>query len=253
MVNRLWQHHMGRGIVGTPNDFGTQAEPPTHPELLDYLASELIRGGWKLKPLHKLIMTSSVYTQAGVENSSNLAVDPDNKLWWRRPSRRLEAEAVRDALLAVSGTLQPDMYGPPTADENSPRRSVYLRVKRSQPIPLMQLFDAPEAIQSIGQRQLTTVATQALTMMNSPFMRQRAEQLAKRVRPTPAVELPGAVEEAYRIALSRRPTDAEKARMLAFIAQQAATYAGDPNAAADMAVADFCQVLLCSNEFVYVD
>ena len=253
MANRLWQHHMGRGIVATPNDFGTQGEPPTHPELLDYLASEFVKGGWRLKPLHKLLMTSAVYMQGGAEVPANTALDVDNKLWWRRPSQRLEAESVRDAMLAVSGTLQLDMYGPATADENGPRRSVYLRVKRSQPVALMQLFDAPEAIQSIGQRQVTTVATQALTMMNSPFVRQRAEQLAKRARPSASVELPAAVEEAYRVAVSRRPTEAERARMLAFIAAQAASYGGDPAAAAERGLVDFCQVLLCSNEFVYVD
>src|SRR5262249_39058157 len=105
IVNRLWQHHMGRGIVGTPNDFGVQGEPPTHPELLDFLAGALIRGGWKLKPIHKLIMTSAVYMQGGETNDAALKSDPQNKLWWRRPARRLEAEAIRDCLLAVSGTL----------------------------------------------------------------------------------------------------------------------------------------------------
>jgi hypothetical protein len=145
------------------------------------------------------------------------------------------------------------MYGPGTLDENSPRRSIYLTVKRSKPVPFLQLFDAPEPSQSMGQRQVTTVATQALTLMNSPFVRQRAEQLARRVRPSASVELPAAVEEAYRIALCRRPGDDEKATMLAFVNAQAKKY--DPNGAGgmDRALADFCQVLLCSSEFVYVE
>jgi Protein of unknown function (DUF1553)/Protein of unknown function (DUF1549)/Planctomycete cytochrome C len=252
IVNRLWQHHLGRGLVATPNDFGAQGEPPTHPELLDYLAGELIRGGWKLKPLHKLIMTSAVYMQGNETTEASLKADPANRLWGRRPARRLEAEAIRDALLAVSGTLDTTMYGPGTLDENVPRRSVYLTVKRSRLIPLLQMFDAPEAIQSIGGRQTTTVATQALAMMNAPFVRQRADKFAQRVRPKSAEGLPQAVDDAYRIALARRPTAVERERMLAYVAQQIEGHGKDPKAL-DLALTDFCQVLLCLNEFVYVD
>jgi hypothetical protein len=252
IVNRLWQHHMGRGLVATPNDFGFQGDRPTHPELLDYLAGELIRNGWKLKPIHKLIMASAVYQQLGDDSPANRAADPDNKLWWRKPSRRLEAEAVRDSLLAAGGTLDTTMYGPGTLDEANPRRSVYLTVKRSRPVPILQLFDSPEAIQSIGQRQVTTVPTQALALMNSPFVRKQAELLAKRVRPSATVELPAAVEAAYRTALGRKPTAAEKERALAFVPRLAESYGkGEPATA--RAFADFCQVLLCSNDFVYVD
>jgi len=252
IVNRLWQHHLGRGLVATPNDFGAQGEPPTHPELLDYLAGELIRGGWKLKPIHKLIMTSAVYMQGNEMMEASLKADPSNSLWSRRPARRLEAEAIRDALLAVSGTLDTTMYGPGTLDENVPRRSVYLTVKRSRLIPLLQMFDAPEAIQSIGGRQTTTVATQALAMMNSPFVRQRAEKFAQRVRPAAAEGLPQVVDNAYRVALARRPTDTERKRMLEYLAQQIEIHGKDPKAL-DLALTDFCQVLLCLNEFVYVD
>ncbi len=183
LVNRLWQHHFGRGIVATSNDFGLQGEPPTHPELLDYLAAELLRLGWRIKPIHKLIMTSAVYRQDGAVNAANVEVDPQNKLWWRQPARRLEAEVIRDALLAVSGTLDMAMYGPGSLDVNNPRRSIYLKVKRSQMVPLMQMFDAPEAIQSIGERSTTTVATQSLAFLNSPLVRQRADKLAQQVRP----------------------------------------------------------------------
>jgi hypothetical protein len=250
MVNRLWMHHMGRGIVATPNDFGQQGDPPTHPELLDFLSHELIRNGWRLKPLQKQIMTSSVYMESGETPDASLTRDPENKLCWRHPSQRIEAEAVRDSLLAVSGSLDEKMYGPGTLDESNPRRSIYLTVKRSKPVLLMQIFDAPEAMQSIGQRQVTTVATQALTLMNSPFVRAKAEQLAKRVRPDAKVELGKAIEQAYRLAFCRSATDEEKARMTSFIERQARTYAKN---GLDTAMADFCQVLLCSDEFVYVD
>ncbi|MBL8793254.1 MAG: DUF1553 domain-containing protein [Planctomycetia bacterium] len=251
IVNRLWQHHMGKGIVATPNDFGVQGEPPTHPELLDYLAGELIKNGWKLKPLHKLIMRSAVYQQTGDASDANLKADPANKLWWRRPARRLEAEAIRDGLLAVSGALDVTMYGPGTLDENSLRRSVYLTVKRSKLVPMMQMFDAPEAIQSIGVRSTTTVATQALAMMNSPFVRKRAEQLAARIRPKDAAGLPQAVDDAYLTAVGRRATTAERDRMVSFINQQIESNKNPK--ALDLALADVCQVLLCSNEFVYID
>ncbi len=246
IVNRLWQHHFGRGLVRTPNDFGVQGEPPTHPELLDWLAAELVRGGWRLKPTHRLIMTSAAYQQDGAANAVGLRLDPHNHLWWRMPPRRLEAEAVRDALLAVGGALDRTRFGPGTLTETSPRRSIYLTVKRSRLLPLLQAFDAPEPIQSIGERQLTTVPTQALALMNSPFVRQQAEKLARLVRPPTAEGLPAAVEEAYRRALARRPSAVERQTMLDFIRRPGP-------AGLDGALADFCQVLLCLNEFIYVD
>jgi hypothetical protein len=246
IVNRLWQHHMGRGLVATANDFGVQGEPPTHPELLDWLAMELIRDGWKLKPIHKLIMTSAVYMQNTDAPAASLQADPQNRLWWRHPTRRLEAEAIRDALLAVGGTLDMTMYGKGSLDGNVPRRSIYLTIKRSQPISFLQLFDAPEAIQSIGDRPATTVATQALAMMNSPLIRQSAEKLAQRVQPKPA-EMTRAIDDVYRIALGRRPSPAERKTMQTFISKQTAT------GRKVQAFADLCQVILCSHEFVYVD
>lgn len=249
IVNRLWQHHMGRGLVGTPNDFGAQGEAPTHPELLDYLASELIKNGWQLKPIHKLIMTSAVYMQSNQVNPENLKIDPQNRLWWRHPTRRLEAEAIRDNLLAVSGTLDLKMFGVGTLDGNSPRRSIYLTVKRSQMIPLLQMFDVPEALQSIGERSVTTVPTQSLAFMNSPFVRGAAQKLAVRVRAKSDVD---SIENAYLIALGRYPSDGERNRMRSFIEQQTESYGKSPQAR-EQAVVDFCQVLLCLNEFIYVD
>ena len=210
IVNRLWQHHLGRGIVATPSDFGSQGVAPTHPDLLDYLAAELIRGGWKLKPIHKLIMMSAVYRQSGESDAVATKTDPDNLLWWRRGARRLEAEVIRDALLAVSGSLDKKMFGTGSLDESNPRRSVYLRVKRSNLIPFLQLFDAPDSIQSIGHRDVTTVPPQALSMMNSPLVRQLAEKFAKRIHTRPNTRPEKVVHDAYNLALSRPPTDSEQ-------------------------------------------
>src|SRR5262249_38315134 len=150
------------GIVATPSDFGERGQRPTHPELLDWLASELIKGGWRLKPIHKLILTSSVYRQSSHADLAKTRLDPDNGLFWHRPCKPLEAEVLRDALLAVSDTLEPKMYGPGTLDEGSKRRSIYFTVKRSKLIPMMQVFDAPEALVSLGERPTTTIAPQAL-------------------------------------------------------------------------------------------
>ena len=236
---------MGKGIVATPNDFGVQGDAPTHPELLDFLAKELIKNGWRLKPIHKLIMTSAVYMQSNETNAANLKADPTNKLCWRHPTRRLEAEVIRDNLLAVAGTLDRTMYGPGTLDGNSPRRSVYLTVKRSQLIPFLQMFDVPEALQSIGERSVTTVPTQSLAFMNSPMVRGAAEKLAARVRGKSDVE---SIEQAYLIALARRPSDSERERMRLFIAGN-----GNTPQARDQALVFVCHVLLCSNEFIYVD
>ena len=250
IVNRLWQHHFGKGLVRTPNDFGAQGEPPTHPELLDYLAAELIRGGWKLKPIHRLIMTSAAYQQGSEANEAAAKADPQNRLWWHVPPRRLEAEAVRDGLLAVGGSLDSTMFGPGTLDENSPRRSVYLTVKRSRLLPMLQAFDSPEPIQSVGERSQTTATTQALMMMNSRLVRQQAEKLARVVLPATAADVPQAVEKAYRIALGRPPTDTERRRMTDYILRSAG---GAGPKGLETATADFCQVLLCLNEFLYLD
>ena len=250
IANRLWQHHFGRGIVATPNDFGAQGEAPTHPELLDYLAQELIRGGWKLKPLHKQIMLSAAYMQAGDVRPEALKLDPTNRLWGRRPPMRLEAEAVRDALLAVGGSLDRTPYGPGSLDVNTPRRSVYLMVKRSQPVAMLQMMDAPEAIQSIGERSLTTVPTQSLAFMNSPLVRKQADNLARQLSPLASKSVGDAIDQAYLTVLGRRPVAVERERMLSFIDRQTASYGSSGR---DQAVADCCQVLLCLNEFVYVD
>lgn len=251
IVNRMWQHHFGQGIVGTPNDFGAQGERPTHPELLDWLASELIKSGWKLKPIHKLMMLTAAYQQGNEVNPENVKIDPSNRLLWYYKPQRLQAELIRDALLAVGGSLDATMYGP-SVMENTPRRSVYLRVKRSELIPFMTVFDAPEPTQSVGTRIDTTLPTQALTMMNSPFVRQQAEKLAALIKPADAANAAQAIDRGYQIAFGRSATDGERQRMLAFIELQQKPADGAA-VDANRGWVEFCHVLLCLNEFVYVD
>jgi cytochrome c553 len=254
IVNRLWQHHMGRGIVGTPSDFGLQGERPTHPELLDFLASELIANGWRLKPIHKLILMSAVYRQGGQYDNTRAAVDVDNKLYWRRAPRRLEAEVIRDALLAVSGTLDRRPFGPGTLDPNHKRRSIYFFVKRSQLVPSMVLFDAPDGLQGIEQRTTTTIAPQALLLMNSTTVRRCAECLAQRVGAAKGKPPAEAVASGYLLALARVPSEKELAEAVQFIREQTASYQADGKADAEhVALTDFCQVLLGLNEFLYID
>lgn len=252
MVNRLWHHHFGRGIVGTPSDFGTQGFRPTHPELLDYLALQLIKENWNLKPIHKLLMMSAVYQQSGRSNASGVKHDPENYLWWRRPAIRMDAEIIRDNLLAVGGTLDKKMFGAGSLNQEENRRSVYLRVKRDKLIPILQLFDAPDAIQSVGKRNVTTVPPQALAMMNSPFIRKLSENLASRVRSEGKKSLEQTVNDVYAISLSRQPTPEEQQQMLQFIHYQTESYGKNPKAS-ELAVADFCQLIICTNEFVFVD
>ncbi|MEE3371920.1 MAG: PSD1 and planctomycete cytochrome C domain-containing protein [Planctomycetota bacterium] len=252
IVNRLWHFHFGRGIVATPSDFGTRGELPTHPQLLDWLASELIRGQWKLKPIHRLILTSQTWMQASSRLAESEQLDPENRLWWRRGARRLDAELIRDSLLQVSGRLDRKMFGKGSLDQKTPRRSVYLTVKRGQLIPILQLFDAPDAMQGVGQRNQSTVAPQALAMLNSPFVRELAGHFAKRIRPDAKTSLEAVVDAAYRIALSRAPAPEEREAMRVFIENQITTRDGQEQAA-QLAVRDFCQLLFCCNEFIYVD
>jgi mono/diheme cytochrome c family protein len=254
IVNRLWQHHLGRGLVATPSDFGTRGEPPTHPELLDWLASELIARGWKLKEIHKLILTSAVYMQDGRTDELRLKSDRENKLVWHLPTRRLEAEAIRDGLLAVSGTLDDKMYGPGTLDESSHRRSIYFTVKRSKLIPMMVVFDAPEALVGVGDRPATTIAPQALMLMNNPQVRTWAKGLAKRVAADSKTPIEAAVRSAYAWVLSRPPTADELADAVAFVQSQTDVYrkAGKSDAR-ELALTDFCQTVMCLNEFVFVE
>ena len=257
MVNRLWHHHFGRGIVGTPNDLGTQGDPATHPELLEWLANRLVESRWSLKSIHRLIVTSAVYRQSGVVNEAARAKDPDNKLLWHRRPTRLEGESIRDALLAAAGTLDATMYGRAGLDVKVPRRSIYLNVKRSEPIGFLQVFDQPEPVQPVGARGVATVPTQALAMMNSPFVRSAAEGLAKRARTTlaiPPADPSGsaAIDFCFTAALSRQPSEAEREKFAALLAAREQA-AGDAAAGRQAALADVCHLMFCLNEFVYVD
>lgn len=254
IVNRLWQHHFGRGIVSTPNDFGAQGERPTHPELLDFLATELIRNGWRLKPLHKLIMMSATYMQSSEYDGARFAADPDNTLLWRMPLRRLEAEAIRDSMLTVSGTLDPTMFGPGTLDESMRRRSIYFFTKRSQLIPMMVLFDAPNSLQGLGNRGSTTIAPQALAMMNNPQVQSFARAFAQQIFPKFNKSPVSAVRYAYQLAFARDPDEAELSDGVTFIQSQADSYhAAGKQSATELALANFAQALLSLNEFVYVE
>jgi mono/diheme cytochrome c family protein len=250
VVNRVWQHHFGRGIVATPSDFGFQGERPTHPDLLDWLAVDLVHNGWQLKRLHKLIVTSSVYLQDSRSDEARAQVDRENTLYWRHTPRRLEAEAIRDALLAVGGGLDLTMYGPGTLDPNMSRRSIYFQIKRSQLIPTMMLFDWPEHLVSIGQRSVTTTAPQALMFMNSPLGRRSALGLAERVS---GESDDASVRHVYQIAYGREPTAQEIKLSLAFIAKQSVGYKNDGRREPDrMARVDLCQALISMSEFIYI-
>jgi len=254
IVNRLWQHHMGRGIVGTPGDFGFQGERPTHPELLDWLAGELIARGWSLKAIHKLILTSSAYRQETAGDRDKARVDPENRLYWRRTPRRLQGEVIRDSMLAVGGLLDDRMFGPGTLDPNHKRRSIYFFVKRSQLPTMMTLFDGPDTLQGMEARAVTTIAPQALLLMNNKLVRDCAEGLARRVTPAEGKDVAGPVQQAYLAALARRPTEEERKDAVAFVKEQQDSYQADGRKDAQhLALTDFCQVLLELNEFVYVD
>jgi cytochrome c553 len=243
IVNRLWQQHFGRGLVATVSDFGTRGDPPTHPELLDYLAAELIRGGWRLKPIHKLIVTSAAYRQSSARDNAKLKRDPDNQLVWRQPVRRLPAEVIRDSILFVGGRLNTTMYGPGHLSEESPRRSIYFTMKRSKLIPALVVFDAPDGTVGVGERPATTIAPQALHLMNNPQVRGAAHGLARRLLNAGPITDEQAVTRAYRLALCREPTPEELQAGVPFLAGKTDR---------QTALADFCQVLFCLNEFLYL-
>jgi len=254
IVNRLWHHHFGQGLVSTPNDFGTQGSKPSHPELLDWLAGELIRNGWRLKPIHRLILTSGTYRQKDTADDTRVKADPDNALLSRWVPRRLEAEAVRDSLLSVAGVLDPTRFGPGTLDPASRRRSIYFTVKRSQMVGAMQAFDAPEPLVSQGTRPTTTVAPQALWLMNSPAVRSWATAFAHRIDPGPDQPPSTAVVRGYSIALNRAPTESEREAGAGFLAAQVERYRGEGKSdARERALTDLAQVILSLNEFIYAD
>ena len=187
MVNRIWQHHFGRGIVDTPSNFGMMGERPSHPELLDYLAARFIESGWSMKAMHREIMLSAAYQLAYQRSDANSAVDPDNRLVWRANFRRLEVEALRDSLLFVTGTLDERLGGPPQelARPISKKRTIYGRAARS-PYSLLTLFDYPDPTITSEQREVTNVPLQGLFFLNSDLIQRQADALLARLGPESA-------------------------------------------------------------------
>ncbi len=233
IVNRLWHHHFGRGLVATPNDFGFRGAQPTHPRLLDFLATRLIENGWRLKPVHRLILTSAAWRQSSAADGRRTALDPDNRLIWRQNVRRLEAEPLRDSLLAVAGMLDRSAFGKGALSASMKRRAIYFETKRTRLTPFLQMFDAPDALTSIGKRNSATAVPQALLLLNDPMVRACAAAFASRVR---AAADP--LASAYELALGRLPSEIERMDGEDFIAAAS--------------LEEFCQALLISNEFFYV-
>jgi hypothetical protein len=276
IVNRLWQHHFGRGLVATPSDFGAMGEEPSHPRLLDWLAAELVAQRWSLKALHRLMVTSLAYRRDGQGGES----DPENLYFARQDPRRLEAEPIRDAALAVAGSLNCALGGPSVrppiepavlagqsrpgngwATSDAPdaaRRSLYVFVKRTLALPELEVLDSPDNADPCPRRPVTTTAPQALTSLNSAFWHDQAGRFADRLRQESGVDSRAQVELAFRLALSRPPSDSECRDSLAFLVNQADHVRSRPRTAdgvdpARESLRAFCLVLLNTNEFVTVD
>jgi len=260
MANRIWQHHFGRGIVATLDNFGKMGAKPSNPELLDWLATEFVAQGWSFKKMHRLMMNSDAYQQSSQFNeAANVAKDPENRLLWRFQIQRLDAEIVRDSILAVSGTLNPAMGGPPVFPKLSPdvletmsrgiwereeegpkvwRRSVYVYRKRGLPLPFFEVFDLPDQNLTCGARNVSTVPTQALTLMNDEFVLRQAKLFAGRVNEAAPGDPAKQIDLAYRIALGREPSAEELRIGRDFLSKQH--------------LVDLTHVLLNLNEFLYI-
>ena len=290
LVNRFWMHHFGKGIVATPSDFGYLGERPTHPELLDWLATRFVGDGWQLKRLHRLLLTSTAYRQQSLRRHEIDVADPDNRLLARMSVRRLEAEEIRDSILVCAGSLTDKMYGaasPVAADEvgqiivglpdrdlaggplnqgktlgeDEYRRSIYVQVRRSMPLGMLEPFDMASLSPNCELRVNSTVAPQALMMMNNGLVIREAVKFADRVRQAVGEDLSAEVTFAWSTAFNRTPTSEQLAGAIAFINQQtqniAAKIPADQVAkeppASQQALASFCQALLSTNSFLYVD
>ena len=262
MVNRLWQHHFGEGIVRTPSNFGAMGQRPTHPELLDWLAVEFVNSGWSVKHMHRLVMNSAAYRMQSADIEANVASDPENRLVWRMPRQRLDAEILRDSILTVAGALDrtvggkgvfpyidPDLFqsstsrtwpGRPDDDPATWRRSLYVFSKRTIRYPLFEAFDQPDMITSVDRRNRSTVAPQALLLMNNRFINMQAELFAERVRREAGADIGGQVERAFELALARPPSVYESDKAREFVAGNAD------------GLSDLCRTLFNLNEFAYV-
>jgi hypothetical protein len=257
MANRLWHHHFGMGLVDTPNDFGFNGGRPSHPELLDFLAGELLRGNWSLKTLHRLIVTSATYRQASHFNAEAAAIDAGNRLLWRKNPSRLEAEALRDTMLAVAGELNLQMGGPGYRDFTTyirntqfyemqdpvgweyQRRTVYRTWIRSGRSGLLDVFDCPDPSTKTPRRAVTVTPLQALALMNNSFVLRTSEQFARRIGRDAGADPARQVRRAYQLAFAREPDSDELATVESFVAAHGLT--------------ELCRVLFNSNEFLYVD
>jgi cytochrome c553 len=282
LVNRLWQHHFGTGLVATSDNFGARGEVPSHPELLDWLATRFIENGWSIKSMHRLILLSSTYQMAGVDNPRANQIDPHDRLLWRMPRRRLEAEALRDTLLMVSGQLDRKVGGNESIEEvfkaaevldakrgfavnrvnghhalyNTPRRSLYLPVIRNALPDVLALFDAADPYAVTAVRNETTVPAQTLFLLNNPFVRQQALHFAHSLLADSTAGDSDRLRSAYARALGRFPSAGELAEGAAFLGQymDKAQKTGRSPAEARLATwQSYCQLLICSNEFLYVE
>jgi hypothetical protein len=245
IVNRVWQHHFGEGLVRTPSNFGKTGDPPSHPELLDWLAAEFIRDGWSLKKLHRRIVLSAAYQQSSAASSEQLRIDPENRWLGRMTPRRLEAEAIRDAMLAVTGRLERTLGGPAGPNLDLPRRSLYVQTTRWHRGNFSTLFDAANPDQSVEKRTVSTVAPQALFLLNHPFTRRQAEAFARRLLAERTSDR-ARVERAFQLLFARSPS-AEEERVAADLLRDMS------GRSALESWTEVAHVLLCSNEFVYVD
>lgn len=264
-ANRIWRQYFGRGIVTTTDNLGLSGASPSYSDLLDTLAYELLRSGWSQKSLHRLIVTSTVYRQSSAPHPEGFASDPDNSSWWRWPIRRLEAEVIRDGMLAAAGQLDSTLFGPYVPTRQTPvgevivddkvagarRRSVYLQQRRSQTLSLLKVFDAPAVATVCTGRPSSTVPLQSLALLNSDFALSCSEAFAKRLLAETDGSPDALVRRAWNIAVGRDPTQVEQAVAIRFLAAQSQQYSGDR--ATQSALADLCQMLLASNAFLYVE
>lgn len=271
MVNRIWQHHFGRGLVATPSNFGRLGRRPSHPELLDWLAAEFMRSGWSIKQMHRTIMNSETYQMASEHSqSAALEKDPENLLLWRYPQRRLEGEAIRDSILVTSGHLNLQAGGPAyfpsvpeqvrkavykgiwAVNEDGPdvwRRGIYSYYKRGMKYPMFEVFDQPDPNVTCESRSVSTVPTQALTLLNNEFVLKQANLFAQRVLTDAGPEQVAQVRVAYRTALSRDPSESELRANVEFLNRRQAA----PGGSALQALTDLCDVILNLNEFIYIN